>query len=70
MSYQDELMKDWSIERQLQALEIVACDYRLIAKYNPEELMQFAKDNKDAFDLFAATIMDEATKKYGTNKIS
>ena len=69
MSYQDELMKDWSIERRLKALDIVACDYLLIAKYSPEELMQFAKDNKDAFDLFAATRMDQAIKKYGTNKM-
>ncbi|MFM8309108.1 MAG: hypothetical protein ACKN87_19225 [Microcystis aeruginosa] len=59
MSYQDELMKDWSIERRLQALEIVSSDYLLIAKYSPEELMQFAKNNKDAFDLYVATQMDE-----------
>jgi hypothetical protein len=34
MSYQDELMKDWDIERQVQALEVVACEYPLIAGYS------------------------------------
>jgi hypothetical protein len=69
MSYQDELMKDWDIERQVQALEVVACEYPLIAGYNQEELLQFAKTNKDAFDLFAAIKMDTAIKKYRTNKM-
>ena len=68
MSYQDELMKDWDIERQVQALE-VACEYPLIAGYNQEELLQFAKTDKDAFDLFAAIKMDTAIKKYRTNKM-
>jgi hypothetical protein len=69
MSYQDELMKDWDIERQEQALKVVACEYRLIARYSQEELLQFAKTDKDAFDLFAAIQMDTAIKKYGTNKM-
>jgi hypothetical protein len=69
MSYQDELMKDWDIERRVQALEVVACEYPLIAGYSQEELLQFAKTDKDAFDLFAAIQMDTAIKKYGTNKM-
>jgi hypothetical protein len=39
MSYQDELMKDWDIERQVQVLEVVACEYPLIARYSQEELL-------------------------------
>ena len=62
MLHQDKLMKDWSIERKNQALAKVAFDYLLIAKYSPEELMQFAKNNKDAFDLYAAIQMDQAPK--------
>jgi hypothetical protein len=45
MSYQDELMKDWNVERRIQALDIVACEYRLIAGYSQEELLEFAKTN-------------------------
>ena len=69
MSYQDELMKDWSIERQCHALRKVSSDYLLIARYNQEELLQFAKNNKDAFDLFGAIEMDRAMKGYGINKM-
>ena len=69
MSYQDELMKDWSVEKRVQVLEIVARQYFLLAISSPEELIKFAETNQDAFDLFVAMEMDRVVKKYGTNKM-
>ena len=60
MTHQKELMKDWSLERQVEALSIVAPNLRLFMKYNPEELMALRQSNQDAFDLFASIMMDQA----------
>ena len=58
MTHQEELMKDWSLERQVKALSIVAPNLHLFMKYNPEQLMALSHSNRDAFDLFASMIMD------------
>jgi hypothetical protein len=58
MTHQEELMKDWSLERQVKALSIVAPNFSLFMKYNPEQLMALSHSNRDAFDLFASMIMD------------
>jgi hypothetical protein len=60
MTHQKELMKDWSLERQVEALSIVAPNLRLFMKYNPEELMALRQSNQDDFDLFASIMMDQA----------
>jgi hypothetical protein len=60
MTHQKELMKDWSLERQVEALSIVAPNLRFFMKYNPEELMALRQSNQDAFDLFASIMMDQA----------
>jgi hypothetical protein len=39
MTHQEELMKDWSLERQVKALSIVAPNLHLFMEYNPEQLM-------------------------------
>jgi hypothetical protein len=39
MTHQEELMKDWSLERRVKALSVVAPNLRLFMKYNPEQLM-------------------------------
>ncbi len=39
MTHQKELMKDWSLERQVKALSIVAPNLHLFMEYNPEQLM-------------------------------
>ena len=68
MTHQEELMKDWSLKRQAEALSVVSSNFRLFMKYNPEELMVLRQSNQDAFDLFASIIMDQADKviKKGT----
>jgi hypothetical protein len=58
MTHQKELMKDWSLERQVKALSIVAPNLHLFMKYNPEQLMVLSHSNRDAFDLFASIMMD------------
>ena len=60
MTHREELMKDWSLRRQVEALSIVAPNLRLFMKYNPEELMVLRQSNQDAFDLFASIMMDQA----------
>jgi hypothetical protein len=60
MTHQKELMKDWSLERQVEALSIVAPNLRLFMKYSSEELMALRQSNQDAFDLFASIMMDQA----------
>lgn len=60
MTHQKELMKDQSLERQVEALSIVAPNLRFFMKYNPEELMALRQSNQDAFDLFASIMMDQA----------
>lgn len=60
MTHQEELIKDWSLERQVKALSIVAPNLRLFMKYNPEELIALMQSNQDAFDLFASIMMDQA----------
>ncbi|MCA2626001.1 MAG: hypothetical protein IM507_22790 [Microcystis sp. M20BS1] len=59
MTHQKELMKDWSLERQVEALSIVASNLRFFMKYNSEELMALRQSNQDAFDLFAAIVVDQ-----------
>ena len=51
MTHQKELMKDWSLERQVEALSIVAPNLRFFKKYSSEELMALRQSNQDAFDL-------------------
>jgi hypothetical protein len=58
MTHQEELMKDWSLERQVEALSIVAPNLSLFMEYNAEQLMALRRSNQDAFDLFASMIMD------------
>ena len=60
MTHQEELMKDWSLERRVKALSVVAPNLRLFMKYNPEQLMALRHSNQDAFDLFASIMMDQA----------
>ena len=60
MTHREELMKDWSLRRRVEALSIVAPNLRLFMKYNPEELMALAQSNQDAFDLYAAIMRDKA----------
>ena len=62
MTHQEELMKDWSLERQLKALSIVAPKIKLFMKYNPKQLMALRRSNQDAFDLFASIIMDVSSR--------
>ena len=63
MNHQKKLMKDWSLERQATAMDIVSCNFRLFKKYSPEELMKLALSNRDAFDLFGAILLDMANEK-------
>jgi hypothetical protein len=58
MTHQEELIKDWSLERQVKALSIVAPNLHLFMKYNPKQLRALRHGNQDAFDLFALIIID------------
>jgi hypothetical protein len=60
MTHQKELMKDWSLKRQVEALSIVVSNLGLFMKYNPEELMALRQNNQDAFDLFVSIMKDQA----------
>jgi hypothetical protein len=62
MTHQEELMKDWSLERQDKALSIVAPNLHLFMKYNPEQLMALSHNSRDAFDLFASIMMDTSKR--------
>jgi hypothetical protein len=62
MTHQEELMKDWSLERQVKALSIVAPNLHLFMKYNPEQLMALSRSNRDAFDLFTSIMMDTSER--------
>jgi hypothetical protein len=62
MTHQEELMKDWSLERQVKALSIVAPNLHLFMKYNPEQLMVLSHSNRNAFDLFASIMMDTSKR--------
>lgn len=58
MTHQEELMKDWSLERRVKALFAVSSNFPLFTEYSPEELMTLQQNNRDAFDLFEAMMMD------------
>jgi hypothetical protein len=64
MTHQKELMKDWSLERQVEALSIVAPNLRLFMKYSSEELMALRQSNQDAFDLFVSIMRDQVDDSY------
>jgi len=66
MTHQKELMKDWSLERQVEALSIVAPNLRFFKKYSSEELMALRQSNQDAFDLFVSIMRDQVDKKTNT----
>ena len=61
MNRQEELMKDWSLKRQVAALHIVS-NFCLLKKYSVEQLMTL-QSNRDAFDLLAAMLIDMANEK-------
>ena len=61
MNRQEELMKDWSLERRVEALHIVS-NFCLLKKYSVEQLMTL-QSNRDAFDLLAAMLIDMANEK-------
>jgi len=63
MNRQEELMKDWSLERQVTALNIVSSNFCLFKKYSAEQLLTLALCNRDAFDLFAAILADKKRNK-------
>ena len=69
MTHEEELTKDWSLERKIEALSIVATNLDIFMKSNPKELMALRESNQDAFELFASLMMDKAdenNKKRGS----
>ena len=67
MTHEEELTKDWSLERKIEALLIVSSNLPLFMKYNEEELMALQQNNQDAFDLFESIIKDEADENNKKN---
>ena len=69
MTHEEELTKDWSLERKIEALSIVATNLDIFMKSNPKELIALRESNQDAFELFASLMMDKAdenNKKRGS----
>jgi hypothetical protein len=66
MTHQKELMKDWSLERRVEALSLVSPNLPLLMEYNEEELMALKQNNQDAFDLFESIMRDQVDKKTNT----
>ncbi|BBG57952.1 hypothetical protein [uncultured phage] len=60
MTHQEELMKDWSPKRRVEALFIVSSNLPLFMEYGEEELMALRQNNQDVFDLFESTMKDKA----------
>lgn len=62
MTHQEELMKDWSPKRRVEALFIVSSNLPLFMEYDEKELMTLQQNNQDAFDLFESIMKDEANE--------
>ena len=67
MTHEEELTKDWSLERKIEALSIVATNLDIFMKSNPEELMALAQSNQDALDLFVSIMMDKTDENNKKN---
>ena len=67
MTHEEELTKDWSLERKIEALSIVATNLDIFMKSNPKELMALAQSNQDALDLFVSIMMDKADENNKKN---
>ena len=67
MTHEEELTKDWSLERKIEALSIVATNLDIFMKSNPKELMALRESNQDAFELFASLMMDKADENNKKN---
>ena len=67
MTHEEELTKDWSLERKSEALSIVATNLDIFMKSNPKELMALRESNYDAFELFASLMMDKADENNKKN---
>ena len=60
MTHQEELMKNWSPKRRVEALFIVSSNLPLFMKYDEKELMALRQNNQDVFDLFESIMKDKA----------
>ena len=60
MTHREELMKDWSPKRRVEALFIVSSNLPLFMKYDEKELMALRQNNQDVFDLFESIMKDKA----------
>lgn len=60
MTHQEELMKNWSLKRRVEALFIVSSNLPLFMEYGEEELIKLRQNNQDVFDLFESTMKDKA----------
>ena len=60
MTHQEELMKNWSPKRRVEALSIVSSNLPLFMKYDEKELMALRQNNQDVFDLFESIMKDKA----------
>ena len=69
MTHQEELMKDWSLKRRFEVLFTVCSNFYRFMKYSPEELMTLQQNNRDAFDLFEAIMIDIATKQNQSSEL-
>ena len=67
MTHEEELTKDWSLERKIKALSIVATNLDIFMKSNPKELMALAQSNQDALDLFVSIMMDKTDENNKKN---
>ena len=67
MTHEEELTKDWSLERKIEALSIVATNLDIFMKSNPKELMALAQSNQDALDLFVSIMMDKTDENNKKN---
>ena len=67
MTHEEELTKDWSLERKIEALSIVATNLDIFMKSNPKELIALRESNQDAFELFASLMMDKADENNKKN---
>ena len=67
MTHEEELTKDWSLKRKIEALSIVATNLDIFMKSNPEELMALAQSNQDALDLFVSIMMDKTDENNKKN---
>lgn len=67
MTHEEELTKDWSLKRKIEALSIVATNLDIFMKSNPKELMALAQSNQDALDLFVSIMMDKTDENNKKN---